>query len=543
MRLKGNKNQFKMKRGGWMKKLFGLLLVFIFILQGCSAQSSALAQTKSNQTLVIGIESEADVLDPDRAGGWVTYRINSLIHEGLVAEDLSEASKSQAVPPLKPALATSWDVSKDGLQYTFHLRKGVTFQDGTNFNAKAVQFNFRRVWDKNFKYYDQRSASNLSNTVSKIKSINVVNNYTVVFTMKVPFSPFLRMLAGSSQVAMISPTALKKEGNDSYAEHPVGTGPFKFDQRVKGQKIVLMKNNHYWGKKPKMQRVIYAPIPDDSSRVAALESGQVDIIAVPPPDSIKSLKEKGIKIESGHPPHVWFLSMNFNNKYMKDLKVRQAIAMGINRKGMAEALLKNTATPAYSAQSPANEAYDASFKDYSYNPKKAKKLLVEAGYKDGFTTTFQTSVDGSGQLIPVPMAEWIQLDLAKIGIKVKLQTFEWITYLGKWGQMGSDVGFNQMSWGMSTPYYLSNIAYTGSGSNAGKYSDPIFDQYVNKAMEATNLKAAIKDWKKANKIVAKDAAIIPIVSDTAPYAMANYVKGFIVPNEEWYDLTNVTISK
>ncbi|WEG11029.1 ABC transporter substrate-binding protein [Pullulanibacillus sp. KACC 23026] len=527
-----------------MKKYLILLVVLLLVfLQGCSSQTSGTTQSNINKTLVIGIESEADVLDPDRAGGWVTYRINRQIHEGLLTEDLSAASKSQSVPPLKPSLATSWDVSKDGLHYTFHLRKNVKFQDGTPFNAQAVEFNFRRLIDKNFKYYDQRSASNLTNTVSDIKSMKLIDDNTIEFTMKKPFSAFLRMLAGSSQVAMISPTALKKYGNNGYSEHPVGTGPFEFQERVKGEKIVLVRNPNYWGKEPKLQRVIFVPLSDDSARVAALESGQVDMIAVPPPDAIKSLKEKGFNIEYGAPPHVWFLSPNFNNPYMKNLKVRQAIAMAIDRKGMAKELLKNTVTPAYSAQSPANDAYDPSFVDYPYDPKKAKQLLAEAGYPNGFTTTFETSVDGSGQLIPVPMAEWIQQDLAKIGIKVKLQTYEWISYLGKWSDMSSSVGFNQMSWGMSTPYYLYNIAYSTSGANAGKYSNPAFDKVVNEAMTATNTETATEDWKKANELIAKDAAIIPIVSDKAPYAMANYVKGFVVPNEEWYDLTNVYIKK
>ncbi|MDR4948085.1 ABC transporter substrate-binding protein [Neobacillus cucumis] len=525
-----------------MRKLGLLFLILIFILQGCSGQSSSTAKS-DDQTLIIGIESEADVLDPHRAGGWVTYRVNSQIHEQLLTEDLSESAKKEAVPPIKPALAESWEISPDGLEYTFHLRKGVKFQDGTDFNAAAVEFNFRRVWDKSFKYYDQRSASNLMNTVSKIASINVVDDNTILFKMKEPFSPFLRMLAGSSSVPILSPAALKKYGNDMYAEHPIGTGPFKFEERVKGQKIVLVRNDNYWGKKPKLDRVIFQPIPDNTARVTALESGEVDVIAVPPPDSISKLKDKGFKIDQGKPPHVWFLSFNFNNKYMKDKRVRQAIAMAINKEGMAKELLKNTVNPAYSAQSPANEAYDTNFVDYKYNPAKAKELLKEAGLENGFTTTFQTSVDGSGQLIPVPMAEWIQQDLAKIGIKVKLETFEWISYLGKWADMGSEVGFNQMSWGMSTPYFLYNIAFTGSGSNAGKYSNAKFDEAVDKAMTETDAQKSTQDWKEANQILAEDAAIIPVVSDTAPYAMADYVKGFVVPNEEWYDLTNVSIKK
>lgn len=533
------------------RKLALLIQILTFsisaVLAGCNSneQVSKSENTGSGGTLIIGIESEADVLDPHRAGGWVTYRINRLIHESLVTEDLSKPSNEAPVPPLKPGLAESWEVSPDGLTYTFHLRKGVKFHDGTDFNAQAVEFNIRRVWDKNFPYYDPRSAGNLSHTFGSLKEIRVIDDYTIQLIMKQPFSPFLRMLAQGSMgsAGILSPTGLKKWGNDQYAEHPVGTGPFKFQERVRGQKIVLVRNENYWGDKPYLDKVIFRPIPDAAARVTALESGEVDVIAVPPPDSVERLKAKGFKVVEGTPPHVWYLAFNFNNPIMKDKRVRQAIIMAIDRKGMAQELLRNTANPAFSVQSPANEAYDPAFVDYEYNPEKAKQLLAEAGYPNGFETIFQTSVDGSGQLIPVPMAEWIQRDLAKIGIKVKLETYEWISYLGIWTNMKPEVGFDQMSWGFTTPYWLYIVAHSKSFANAGKYRNPEVDQAIEKAITEPDPNTAIQYWKAANKLISEDAAIAPIVNDKSPYVMASYVDGFIVPSEEWYDLTHVKLKR
>ena len=522
-----------------MKKIVMLLCLALTLILGACSSSEGGAE--ENQTLIIGIESEADVLDPHRASGWVTFRINRQIHESLVAEDLSAEGKSKQTPDIVPGLAKSWEVSEDGLVYTFRLQEGVTFHDGTEFNAEAVAFNFRRVIDEDFEYYDQRSASALMNTISRVESTTVVDEHTIQINMSEPSSSFIRLLAGERSVSMISPTALAASGNDLYAESPVGTGPFKFAERVRGEKIVLTRNEEYWGEKAQLEQVIFQPISNQAARVLALESGQVDIIAVPPPDSIEKLQQSGFVVDSGNPPHIWYLTVNMNNEIMQNSLVRKAIAMAIDRKGMAETLLKGTVKPAYSIQSPANAAYDPDFVDYEYNPEKAMELLAEAGYPNGFDTVFQTSVDGSGQLIPVPMAEWIQQDLAKVGINVELETFEWISYLGMWTNMPEDVGFNQMSWGTSTPFHLYNVAHSDSGANAGKYQNPKVDALIDQALEAMDEESEIGYWKQANQLIAEDAAIIPIVNDTAPYAMASYVKGFVVPNQQWYDLTKVTI--
>lgn len=527
---------------------------------GCGSAGTSNSNTKNNSStvgttpqkggdLVIGIESEADVLDPQRAGGWVTWRINRQIFEPLVDEDLSQPSSKVSTPPLKPDLATSWEVSKDGLTYTFHIRNNVKFQDGTPLDAKAVEFNVRRMWDKSFKYYDARAAAQTNFVWQALKSVKVVDPMTIQMTMKHPFSPFLRLLAmgGSGSTAIISPTSIEKYGNDGVNSHPIGTGPFKFVQRILGQKIVLARNDSYWGKKPYLDQVIFDVLPDASARVSALESGAADIIAVPPPDSIVNLKSQGFKVETGNVPHVWYLSFNFNDPIMKNLKVRQAIIMSINRAGMAHDLLKDTVNPAYSVQAPGNEAYDPTLHDYPYDPQKAKQLLAEAGYPNGFTTTMMTSTDGSGQILPVPMAEYIQQNLAQVGIHVKLQTYEWIAYLSKWAQgMKPGIGWSQQSWGMTTPFWLYIVTNSSlaapNGPNVGDYRNAALDSIENEAVVSTDPIKTIALWKQANRMVSKDAVIAPIVNDKAPYVMSSHVHGFIVPAEEWYDLTNVWLS-
>jgi len=533
-----------------MKKknlIISLLLSLVMILSACTGTSSEKSGgSKEGGELIIGMESEADVLDPHRAGGWVTMRITYQMFEPLIGEDLSKSSKEESVPELVPVLAKSWEVSEDGKTYTFHLREGVKFHDGTDFNAEAVDFNIKRLTDKKFEHYDEIGAGRTFRTWKFFESSEVVDEKTINIHLSSPFSEFPRMLAQINSLQIVSPEAIIKNGNDSMGENPVGTGPFKFSERKRGENITLVKNEEYWGEKALLDKVIFRPLSDSASRVLAIQNDEVDIIAVPPPDSIENLKDQGYEVVSGTPPHVWYLTFNFDNKYMKNQKVRQAINYAINREGIANELLKGTVNPAYTIQSPGAANYSADNKWYEYDPEKAKELLKEAGVENGFKTTLQTSVDGSGQLLPVDIAEWIQRDLKEIGIEVKLDTQEWITYYSGYSDgMASDVGMNQMSSGRTSPYFLSMVAHSEfvapGGFNSGKYVNPSVDKLLDQASTSTDESKALELWAEAEAMIMEDAAFAPIVNDSAPYVVNSRVKGFVIPSEEWYTLAPVYI--
>lgn len=527
-----------------------LILVLIIILSACNTSSSLTSNTssptKSGGELIIGMESEADILDPHRAGGWVTMRITYQVFEPLIGEDLSKSSKEQNVPELKPVLAKSFDISEDGKSYTFKLREGVKFHDGTDFNADAVQFNIQRLTDENFEYFDKIASSRTFRTWKFFKDSKVIDEYTIQVNLTKPFSEFPRMLAQINSFQIMSPTSIEKYGNDGVGEHPAGTGPFKYESRKRGSNIILVRNKNYWGEKAKLNKVIFRPLSDPSSRVLALQNDEVDVIAVPPSDSLENLKSEGFKVETGTPPHVWYLTFNMDNKIMQNVKVRQAINYAIDREGISKELLNGSTIPAYTIQSPGSINYNPDKKYYEYDPKKAKKLLEEAGYKDGFSTILQTSIDGSGQLVPVDIAEWIQRDLAKIGINLKIDTQEWITYLAAFNDgMSSDVGMNQMSSGRTTPYFLSMVTNSEfsapGGFNSGKYKNKELDKVLDAAATSLDEKNALKQWDKAESMIMEDAALAPILNDSSPYVMNKRVKGFVVPSEEWYTLSQVWI--
>lgn len=533
--------------------ILSLLISMILILSACTSTSKTSSKNEgggdsAGGELIIGMESEADVLDPHRAGGWVTMRITNQMFEPLIGEDLSKSSEESPVPELIPVLAESWDVSKDGKTYTFHLREGVKFHDGTDFNAEAVDFNIKRLTDENFEFYDKLGAGRTFRTWKFFESSEVVDEKTIKIHLTSPFSEFPRMLAQINSLQIVSPEAIKKNGNDSMGENPVGTGPFKFSDRKRGEHITLVKNEEYWGEKAKLDKVIFRPLSDPAARVLAMQNDEVDIIAVPPPDSIENLKAKGNKVVSGTPPHVWYLTFNFDNEYMKNPKVRQAINYAIDREGIANELLKGTVNPAYTIQSPGSINYDPNKKWYEYDLEKAKELMKEAGLEKGFKTILQTSVDGSGQLLPVDIAEWIQRDLKKIGIDVTLDTQEWITYYSKYSDgMNPDVGMNQMSSGRTSPYFLSMVSHSEfvapGGFNSGKYVNPELDALLDSASTSVDEKEALDLWKQAEAKIMEDAAFAPIVNDSAPYVVNPRVKGFVVPSEEWYTLAPVYLEE
>jgi len=502
---------------------------------------------KEGGTLVVGLESEVGILDPHLTQGWVTFRVNHEIYDCLVHEDLSTPN---APIPLVPGLATKWEVSGNGTIYTFTLRENVKFHDGTPFNAEAVEFNLRRCIDPNFKYYYSRADANTKKLYGLIKEIKVLDTYKIQIVFKEPYHSFIRLVASITMGSggIVSPAAVQKYSNEGIANNPVGTGPFIFVERVRGEKIVLKRNPDYWGEKAKVDRVIFRPMEEAASRISALETGEADIVCVPPPDSIDPMVKKGFVLSKGPTPHVWYLSLNMKNSILSGLKVRQAINYAIDREMIAKSLLRETALPAYGLLVPGDPLYDPNFKPYLYNPEKAKQLLSEAGYPNGFETTLQTSVGGSGQIMPVAIAEWIQRDLGKVGIKVKLDTYEWITYLGVWLKgMPPEIGMNQMSWGFTAPFLLNLIAQTQwfapVGLNSGYYSNKDVDNWIIQAEQASSDQDYSKFYKMAHEQIMRDAAYAPIVNDLAPYLMTKKVKGFVHAAEDWFSCVPIYIEE
>lgn len=493
-------------------------------------------------TLIWGMPAETDILDPHATGGWNTYQITYQIFEGLVKEDLTKANAP--TPPLVPALATSWEISSDGLIYTFKLRPGVKFHDGTAFDAAAVKFNFDRFWDENSPNFYKKAKAFVIAYTKWIKAVDVIDPMTVRITLNAPNYQWLRQgLQSYGQPLMISPASVKKYGNDGVALHPIGTGPFRFVQRDQGVKTVLERNKDYWGTPAKLDRVIFRPLQDPATRVNALENGEVQMITAPPWDEIDRLSGAGFKLSmNSNVPYINFIHLNMHFKPMQDLRVRQAINMAIDRAGIASDIYHKTGRAEYGMLSPGTDAYDPAFTSYAYDPAAARKLLAEAGYPNGFKMVFELPQYGTGEIVET----WIQRDLKKIGIDVELRKFEFVTYMGKWAAgMPADVGMNEIGWGMSTPAWVGIVTRCDSappgGENSGWYCNKAVDALLNQAIVTRDPAQAKELYQKANRVIMNDAAYVPTIDDLQPVLLSPQVKGFVNPPEDWFDLSVVSL--
>jgi peptide/nickel transport system substrate-binding protein len=493
-------------------------------------------------TLVWGMPAETDILDPHATGGWLTYDVTFQIFEGLAKEDLTKGAASY--PPLVPALAKSWEVSKDGTQYTFMLREGVKFHDGSPFDAEAVKFNFDRFWNEKSPDFYPKARAFVAGYTKWIKSVEVLGPMTVQISLTQPNYEWIRTgLQSYGQPLMVSPAAVKKHGNEGIALHPIGTGPFKFVERQQGVKTVLARNDSYWGTPAKLDRLIFRPLEDPVTRTNALRTGEVNMITTPVWDDIQGLVKDGFVLSTNaNVPDIFFLYLNTRTPQFQDVRVRRAVNMAIDREGIARDIYKGTGRPEYGMLSPGTWAYDPKFRMYEYNPDEAKKLLAEAGHPNGFKLGYATFQYGTGQLVET----WIQRDLKKIGIDAEITKSEWITYMHNWAQgYPPEVGVSQMGWGMTVPSWIGLVtrsdALPPNGLNSGWYDNPKIDPLLNAALAEPDAGKSAEIYRRVNKMIMEDAAYVPIIDDLQPVILAKSVKGLVNPPEDWFDLSTVWI--
>ncbi|GAA0918799.1 ABC transporter substrate-binding protein [Pseudonocardia zijingensis] len=521
-----------------------VVLAAVLLLAGCGGASGAAVAAgqapRDGGTLIIGQYQEVTQFDPNRQYSWETWRIDRNIYETLVDEDLSSPT---GVPKIVPKLATSWTVSPDATTYTFELRQGVRFSDGTPFDARAVEFNVRRFTDPTFEYYDEVSATTMKLVYGDLAAFTVIDDHTVQYTFAHPFLDFLRQIPNSGNAAsgIFSPEALKTYGQDGLADHPVGTGPYVFAERVRGDHTTLERNPDYWGPRPRLDRVIFKPIGDDQSRVAALQSGEVDLISRVPPDSVQTLEQGGFALpENRGVPQIIYYQYNFANPYLQDKRVRQAVIQAVDRTQLAERIYKGHASPATSIINQGNEAYDPAAVDHPYDPEAAKRLIAEAGYQPG-EVRFTILADTTGQ----PTAEYLQQSLKAVGIEASVESYEWITYGTRSANLLPTDGLRLGEWGYIAPNWV-EIAYSQTVVNrdGGQYSDT--SAATRAAIEAAATNAdpsrSTELWQAAAQAWAADATIFPLLSFNRYYAVSPRVGGFVWPQQDHYDLSQVWVA-
>ncbi|WP_371515904.1 ABC transporter substrate-binding protein [Kitasatospora sp. NBC_01300] len=492
-------------------------------------------------TLVIGATGKLP--NPDTVIGGAGFEGKRLVsfqlYEGLTRYELLKDTDKP--PVVTGALATDWQVAADARTWTFTLRKGVTFQDGTPFDADAVVFNLARYLDKKSPEYTDALGAAAAEYAGDIVSYRKTDADHVELVTKDPNGHFPEDLA---HVLIASPTAVRKSGSADFAQHPVGTGPFSFVSQTEGQQIELAANRSYWRGAPKLDRLVIKALPDAAARTAALRSGGVNWIEYPNPDDIDSLKSDGVQIATNSYDHLWYWILDTSKAPWDNPLVRRAANFAIDRKAIAEKLLHGTADPAYQTAPRATAAYDPAGDAYSYDPAKARQLLAEAGVPNGFSTSVTVPTGGSGNLLPVPIAEALQRDLAAVGIKVELRTTDWTTLIG--AEAKGQVALGSDAVAQSTTLFQSEALlplFIGSKSPfwTGHYTNPQVDELLASSAADADQTARQAGYRKALALVTQDAPWLFVVNDRNPRALSPKVQGLVQPQSWFLDLTTVWV--
>ncbi|HST67226.1 MAG TPA: ABC transporter substrate-binding protein [Mycobacteriales bacterium] len=512
--------------------------------------------TSSKDTLVFGAAGQPKLFDPAFASDGETFRVLKQIFEGLVKTKEGSAD-------IEPALATKWESSPDGKDWTFTLRQGVKFSDGTPFDAAAVCFNFERwynftgalqspdvsaYWQDTFGGFKKNESPDSPSSL--YKSCTAVDGSTAKVSLTSATGRIPAALALPS-FAMQSPTALKKYDGDkvsasgdtfqypSYATaHPTGTGPYKLEGQDQASKTVtIVRNPDYWGDKAKINKIVFKVIPDNNARKQELQAKTIDGYDLVAPGDIAGLKSAGEQVLDRPPFNILYLGMNQKNPALAKPQVRQAIALAINRDGLAKSSFPPAATVAKEFMPPEVAGYADDVKTYDYNLTQAKALLAQAG-ETNLTLNFYWPTEVSRPYMPDPKGIFsvIQADLQKAGIKIKPVAKVWNSGYLTDVQTGK-ADLHLLGW---TGDY--NDAYNFDGTFFGRFkpdfgftNKPLFDA-IAKADATPDATQRAEAYKAVNRQIMEFLPAVPLVHSPPSVAVTANVKDFVpspVLNDEF----------
>lgn len=479
----------------WQKGMTGVILAAV-LLAGCSngggspatsaAGSDSAKQEAKSITVAVSGDVGLDRMDPGAYDG--SMNVHAMIYDGLVRYGAQGA--------IEPALAESWDISPDGKAYTFHLRRGVKFSDGSDFNADAVKFSFER-WI--------HDPSNSLSVASALTSLETPDEHTVKMTFDRAYYPILTELTFARPVRILSPNAVEPAGDvKGKFVKPIGTGAWMADNYKTDQEAVLVRNHNYWGEQPKLSKITLQVIPDPQSRVLALQNGSVDLAGgqmgrlpleslpvIEGDDKLDLLKSAGT---SSH-----FIVYNGKNEHLQQLNVRKAINLAIDKKSVVDDLMGGVGSEARGLFPPTVPyVTEENSRGYGFDPEEAKRLLREAGYAD---SDEDGTLDRGGVPLKLnfvlqqadfpewkPMAELIQSELQQIGIAAELQVLEPNAYYDAlWTTKAYDMIIYRTYDDAYNPHsFLSSLFHSTKEAPAVAWSDELLEQQIDTALASTD---------------------------------------------------------
>src|SRR3954452_22418388 len=489
------------------------------------------------------------------------------MYDALTGWDLSSADKASVVIP---GLATEWKVDDaDKTKWTFKLRSGVTFHDGSPFNADAVVWNVEKVLKQDAPQFDASQVGVTASRMPTLASARKLDDMSVELTTKEPDS-FLPI--NLTNLFMASPAKWQKlydaaQGADpkaksqaawaAFARDASGTGPWKMVSFTPRERLELGRNENYWDKArvPKLDKMLLLPMPEANARTAALLSGQIDWIEAPAPDAVAEIKQRGFVLQTNEEPHVWpWQCARVEGSPWNAIRVRKAANLCVDREGLKEGVLAGLMVPATGTFGPGYPWRGNPSFQIKYDKASAQKLMQEAGFGPNkkLTVKVQTSASGSGQMLPLPMNEYLQQALAECYFDVQLDVIEWNTLFSQnWRKGASDpsargsnainVTYSAMDPFFSLVRFLQSSMAPPVSNNWGFINNPKFDELVTKARQTFDPAARDAALAELHAASVDDAAFLYVAHDVAPRAMSPKVKGFVQPKSWFVDFSPVSM--
>ncbi len=500
------------------------ILFFFIILAACSKDSGESngegKETADKNEINVRINNDPDFLDPHMAEASITFQMILNMFDGLLYGDTDGS--------LKPALAEDYSVSEDGLTYTFTLRDNVTFHNGDPLTTEDVIYTFERLMGK-------ETGEPLDANFEIIASVEAPDENTVVITLKEPNSAFL------SYLTALDSAILPKSNDGKHNDNPIGTGPFKFNSYNPESNLILDKNENYWQEGlPYLDKVTFTFQPDDQTALLALQSGEMDIVAVGS-HRIPEV-ENDFQLEYQDSNTVLLLGFNQEREPFQDQRIRQAMNYAINKDDVIDAAFNGYATKLGSNMSPAMGAY---FKEgledvYPHDVEKAKELLAEAGYPDGFKTTL--SISSHAELYS-NVAQVVVENLREAGIEAEIEVVEWGIWLERIYQ-GRDYDMTIIDFtGVLSPYETIKRYHTEASNNFFNYSNEEFDQLMEEVIVETDENKQVEMFHRAQEVLSEDAAAVYMADYQIIWALNPKLEGYQLYPYFFHDLSEVRFAE
>ena len=508
-------------------KVLGLILT-VLVLVGVGKTVTGEKKTNDDvaalkETLIIAQKSDAKTLDPQKSIDTVSNKVMQMMFDTLTVMDENLN--------VQHGLAEKWE-RVDAYSMIFHLRKGVKFHNGDILNSEDVKYSLDRA-------IDSPQASYLFNP---IKEVSIIDENTVKITTKEPFGPLLKHLA-TTNGSIINKRAAVEAGNDIF-KNPVGTGQHKFKEWITGDRIILESFPENWKGESKIKNIAFRNIPEVSNRMISLETGEIDVafdIGIMDREAV--LNHSKLELVEVEAPSSLYLAFDQTNPLFADIRVRQAIAYAVNNRVLAEAVFRGAAVPANSALPTVVAGYNSESNIYEANVEKAKELLKEAGYPDGFDIKLWVNDESTR----VDMCVIIQDQLRAVGINVEIEVFEWGTYLSKTLEQNKQLYL--FSWNVSSGdadaalYPMFHSSQRNGSANRSNYVSEEADMLLDKARNSVNEDERNLLYKEIQNILQRDLPHYTLVFPKLNLGMNKNVKGLVMKKTGYIDITNAYIVK